>query len=280
MSQIDTAVPPVGARPASGHVQIEQVSVSFERRGKGDIQAVDNVSLDIKPGEFVCLVGPSGCGKSTLLNAVAALRTPTAGHITLDGKPVSYESGTMGYMFQGDTLLPWQSALDNVLLPMQARKLPVDRDRARGLLASVGLEGFEDSYPRQLSGGMRKRVQLARLRAQDPMVMLMDEPFGGLDAQTRLMIQEEFMEEWDRERKTTIFVTHDLSEAIGMADRIVLMSARPARIKHIYTVPFPRPRDMAGLTGTPAYSELFQELWESLKSDIGPLAEKARRSGL
>jgi NitT/TauT family transport system ATP-binding protein len=254
-----------GAVPS--RVEIDQVSVAFAQDGGGELAVVDEVSLAVDDGEFVCLIGPSGCGKSTLLNVIAGLRAPTSGAVAIGGRRVSGVDSRMGYMFQSDTLLPWATALENVLLPMQAKRGKPDIERAGHLLELMGLAGFERHYPRQLSGGMRKRVQLARLRAQDPDVMLMDEPFGGLDAQTRLMIQQEFLSDWDRARKTTVFVTHDLSEAIAMADRIILMSARPTHIRKIYEVPFARPRDIPRIMGTETYRDLFEELWDSLRDD-------------
>jgi NitT/TauT family transport system ATP-binding protein len=170
-------------------------------------------------------------------------------------------------MFQKDTLLPWATALDNICLPMDVKGAR-DWHKARALMQLVDLTGFEAHYPRQLSGGMRKRVQLARLLAQDPEVLLMDEPFGALDAQTRLIIQEEFLKIWERQRKTVLFVTHDLQEAIALSDKVVLISARPGRVKATYAVNLPRPRRVDEVMADPRFTALFQEIWASLKQEV------------
>jgi NitT/TauT family transport system ATP-binding protein len=245
----------------------QKVSVSGLSIAFGATRALDRVSLTVNDGEFVSIVGPSGCGKSTMLNVIAGLLDPAEGSTHVAGIDGNGAGSRIGYMFQKDTLLPWATALENVCLPMEVKGAR-DWHKARALMQLVDLTGFEAHYPRQLSGGMRKRVQLARLLAQDPEVLLMDEPFGALDAQTRLIIQEEFLKIWERQRKTVLFVTHDLQEAIALSDRVVLISARPGRIKATYTVDLPRPRHIESVLAHPRFMALFQEIWASLKQEV------------
>ncbi len=245
----------------------QKVSVSCLSIAFGATRALDRVSLTVNDGEFVSIVGPSGCGKSTMLNVIAGLLAPAEGSTHVAGIDGNGAGSRIGYMFQKDTLLPWATALENVCLPMDVKGAR-DWHKARALMQLVDLTGFEAHYPRQLSGGMRKRVQLARLLAQDPDVLLMDEPFGALDAQTRLIIQEEFLKIWERQRKTVLFVTHDLQEAIALSDRVVLISARPGRIKATYTVDLPRPRHIESVLAHPRFMALFQEIWASLKQEV------------
>jgi len=243
-------------------VTVSGLSIAF-----GPTRALDRVSLTVNDGEFVSIVGPSGCGKSTMLNVIAGLLAPSEGGTSVAGIEGNGAGSRIGYMFQKDTLLPWATALDNICLPMDVKGAR-DSRKARALIQLVDLTGFEAHYPRQLSGGMRKRVQLARLLAQDPEVLLMDEPFGALDAQTRLIIQEEFLKIWERQRKTVLFVTHDLQEAIALSDRVVLISARPGRVKATYAVNLPRPRLVDEVMAHPRFTALFQEIWASLKQEV------------
>jgi NitT/TauT family transport system ATP-binding protein len=243
-------------------VSVSGLSIAF-----GPTRALDRVSLTVGDGEFVSIVGPSGCGKSTMLNVIAGLLAPSEGGTSVAGLEGNGAGSRIGYMFQKDTLLPWATALDNICLPMDVKGAR-DWHKARALMQLVDLTGFEAHYPRQLSGGMRKRVQLARLLAQDPEVLLMDEPFGALDAQTRLIIQEEFLKIWERQRKTVLFVTHDLQEAIALSDRVVLISARPGRVKATYAVNLPRPRRVDEVMAHPRFTALFQEIWASLKQEV------------
>ncbi len=245
----------------------QKVSVSGLSIAFGATRALDRVSLTVNDGEFVSIVGPSGCGKSTMLNVIAGLLAPAEGSTHVAAIDGNGAGSRIGYMFQKDTLLPWATALENVCLPMDVKGAR-DWHKARALMQLVDLTGFEAHYPRQLSGGMRKRVQLARLLAQDPEVLLMDEPFGALDAQTRLIIQEKFLKIWERQRKTVLFVTHDLQEAIALSDRVVLISARPGRIKATYTVDLPRPRHIESVLAHPRFMALFQEIWASLKQEV------------
>jgi NitT/TauT family transport system ATP-binding protein len=226
-----------------GAIEIDKLHI---RLGEGSqaFDAVQDISLSIAPGEFVCVLGPSGCGKSTLLGALAGHWTPSRGSIHVDGAPVAGPHPDRGLVFQQHTLFPWKKVLDNVAfgLKMQGVGRSERRERARELLGLVGLAGFEDRYPVQLSGGMQQRVEIARVLINHPRVMLMDEPFGALDAQTRLKMQELLLDVWARVNTTIIFITHDIDEALFLADRILVMSPRPGRIIDEIRLDFPRPR--------------------------------------
>ena len=263
----------VAAKPIERHdavgVAVKNVSLIFSMQNGGEVTALQNMSLEVPAGQFVSLLGPSGCGKSTLLNMVAGLIKPTTGEVLIDGEPLTGPNRAAGYLFQEDTLLPWASALVNVLLPMEING-QVDRPKARRLLELVGLRGFEDRRPAELSGGMRKRVQFARLLAQDPRLILMDEPFGALDALTKLVIQREFLRIWEPSPKTVLFVTHDPAEAILLGDRILVFSARPGRVVSDYLVPIGRPRtDLPSLMKDDGYRDLHSQI-------VGQLLAKAK----
>jgi len=225
---------------SNGHVVIEHVSVEF----KGGVKAVNEATLDVKPGEFVCLLGPSGCGKSTLLNCVAGFVKPTVGSVKLDGALVTKPGSDRGMVFQQHSLFPWKTVKDNVAFgPLMANKGKFAADNvARTLLGMVGLSAYENSFPGVLSGGMKQRVGIARALANYPNVLLMDEPFGALDAQTRAMMQENLLQIWGEFGITVIFVTHDIDEAVFLADRIIVMSASPGRLIADIKVDLPRPR--------------------------------------
>jgi NitT/TauT family transport system ATP-binding protein len=226
-----------------GAIEIDQLRI---RLGEGSqaFDAVQDVSLSIAPGEFVCVLGPSGCGKSTLLGALAGHWTPSRGSIHVDGVPVAGPHPDRGLVFQQHTLFPWKKVLDNVAFGLKMQGIPrrERRERARELLGLVGLAGFEDRYPVQLSGGMQQRVEIARVLINHPRVMLMDEPFGALDAQTRLKMQELLLDVWARVNTTIVFITHDIDEALFLADRILVMSPRPGRIIDEIRLDFARPR--------------------------------------
>jgi NitT/TauT family transport system ATP-binding protein len=226
-----------------GAIDIDRLGI---RLGEGAqaFDAVQDVSLSIAPGEFVCVLGPSGCGKSTLLGALAGHWTPSRGSIRVDGAPVAGPHPDRGLVFQQHTLFPWKKVLDNVAFGLKMQGIPrrERRARARELLGLVGLDGFEDRYPIQLSGGMQQRVEIARVLINRPRVMLMDEPFGALDAQTRLKMQELLLDVWTRVNTTIIFITHDIDEALFLADRILVMSPRPGRIIDEIRLDFARPR--------------------------------------
>jgi NitT/TauT family transport system ATP-binding protein len=246
------ALPPLGPahlqkNPATnGHVVIDDVTVDF---GKGVI-AVKNASLDIKPGEFVCLLGPSGCGKSTLMNSVAGFVKPSSGTVTVDGVKVKKPGLDRGMVFQQHSLFPWKTVCDNVAFGPLMAKMGKTKARsiARTFIEMVGLGSYTDNYPGMLSGGMKQRVGIARALANYPNVLLMDEPFGALDAQTRAMMQENLLQIWGEFGITVIFVTHDIDEAVFLADRVVVMSASPGRLIADIKVDLPRPRDPSMIT--------------------------------
>lgn len=232
--------------------------------------ALQDINLDVQAGEFLSIVGPSGCGKSTLLNLIVGLLAPSAGEILHAGRRVQGINHAIGYVTQQDSLFPWRTLRRNILLPLELRREPRDawEARAAAFIKRVGLAGFEDHYPRELSGGMRQRANIIRTLIYNPDIILMDEPFGPLDAQTRLALQSQLLRLWQEERKTILFVTHDLSEAIALADRVVLMSARPGRIKSVNPVPVPRPRDIYHMHHAEGYRELYDKLWEELRGEV------------
>ena len=236
---------------------------------KGKTVALNGVSLDIKENEFICVVGPSGCGKSTLLNIIAGLLEPTSGAVYLDGKKIEGTGVERGVVFQGYALFPWRTVLKNVMFGLEMKRMPKDQAEkiAKKYIKAVGLEGFEHAYPKELSGGMRQRVAIARAYAADPEVLLLDEPFGALDAQTRVQLQSELLNTWEREKKTCFFITHDVDEAIILAQRVIIMSARPGRIKKIVDIDIPYPRTQATKTD-PRFLELKTEIWNEVYQEF------------
>jgi NitT/TauT family transport system ATP-binding protein len=260
-------------RTGSGGIKIEDLSI---RLGEGvqAFEAVQQISLSIAPGEFVCVLGPSGCGKSTLLGALAGHWKPSHGRIRVDDQPVAGPHPDRGLVFQQHTLFPWKKVLDNVAfgLKMKGVGRRERRARARELLDLVGLTGFEDRYPVQLSGGMQQRVEIARVLINHPRVMLMDEPFGALDAQTRLKMQELLLEVWARVKTTIVFITHDIDEALFLADRILVMSPRPGRIIDELRLDFERPRQPSLVT-SPHFTQLKRHCLALLhpQASIAPL---------
>jgi NitT/TauT family transport system ATP-binding protein len=256
-------------------IALRNVSKTF-RFGEAELTAVESFSLDIYEGEFVCLLGPSGSGKSTVLNMTAGLLGTSGGSITVDGKAVSLNNfpDKIGYVFQRDTTYPWRTVRQNIGLGLELQGVRKD-ERAKRIVKAVKaarLEGFEDAFPAMLSGGMRQRVSLMRTLVMEPEILLMDEPFGALDAHTKLEMQRLLLEIWERQRQTVIFVTHDLAEALTLADRIVLLSTRPGRFKQEFCVSFPRPRDAVRLRASHEYAELFSQIWNSLGEEIEKLA--------
>ncbi|MNK27814.1 Bicarbonate transport ATP-binding protein CmpD [compost metagenome] len=236
------------------------LSVSYQTR-RGSIDALSGVDLSVGEGEFVTLLGPSGCGKSTLLKLAAGLLAPTRGHIEVAGAPVDGPNRDIGVAFQKPTLLPWRTVLDNVLLPSQTAGERGDGAvrRARDLLDLVGLRDFADNYPRELSGGMQQRVGLARMLQRDPKLLLMDEPFAALDAMTREALTLELQRIWMRDRKSVLFITHSIPEAVMLSDRVLVMSARPGRVVEDFRVDIPRPRSVATLA-EPAFTAAAEHL--------------------
>jgi NitT/TauT family transport system ATP-binding protein len=252
-------------------IDVRGLSKTFQLAGTA-IEAVRDVSFSVRRGEFVALLGPSGSGKSTVLNMIATLVKPTSGQILIDGTPVVPGQATpnVGYVFQRDTLFPWRTVADNIGYGLQLAGVPVAerKDRIAACVAQAGLRGFENAYPSTLSGGMRQRAALMRTLVVEPQVLLMDEPFGALDTHTKIDMHDVLLRIWEREQQTVLFVTHDLGEALTLADRIILFSARPGRIKDIFEVDFARPRDAVKIRETPRYAELFQHVWHSLGEEF------------
>ncbi|WP_370628942.1 ABC transporter ATP-binding protein [Celeribacter sp. PS-C1] len=256
------------ARSAAPHTEAKPELVRFDAVSKsfGALQAVRDVSLSVREGEFLTLVGPSGCGKSTLLNMTAGLFAPTEGTVTYGGVPVEPYNQKVGYMTQSDHLLHWRTVARNIAVPLEIAKLSRGeiRDRVDELLDLVGLTGFGDHYPSELSGGMRKRCALARLLAYDPETLLFDEPFAALDAQLRLKMQMEIRRIVAQLNKTVLFVTHDLDEAVALADRCVVFSGRPGTISEVLDIPLPRERDLFSIRHNAQYVQLTARLWDEM----------------
>ena len=265
--------PPTPPAQTSGaeRIAVRNLSKSFQLAGTA-IEAVRDVSFSVRRGEFVALLGPSGSGKSTILNMIATLVKPSSGEILIDGKPVIAGKATpdVGYVFQRDTLFPWRSVADNIGYGLQLAGIPdaERKERVAACVAQAGLRGFEQAYPSALSGGMRQRAALMRTLVVEPQVLLMDEPFGALDTHTKIDMHEVLLRIWDREQQTVLFVTHDLGEALTLADRIILFSARPGQVKDMFEVDIARPRDAVKVRETPRYAELFQHIWHSLGEEF------------
>ncbi len=262
-------------RPAQGGVApavaLQDVSIAFRIGGSATYSAVERVALSVADGDFVAIVGPTGCGKSTLLNVAAGLLTPSAGGVEIYGAPLDGLNRQAGYLFQADALFPWKTALQNVAIGLETAGLSGNeaRRRAQAWLTRVGLAGFAERYPHMLSGGQRKRVGLAQVLIRNPKILLMDEPFGPLDAQTRQIMGNLLLDLWSADRKAVLFVTHDLEEAIALSDRVVIMSAGPAaRIIGDWTVPLPRPRDISEVRLDRAFHDLHREIWGVLKDEV------------
>jgi NitT/TauT family transport system ATP-binding protein len=262
-----------GQEPTAGGsaVALSEVTIAFKLAGGGSYEAVQRASLDVADGEFVAIVGPTGCGKSTLLNVTAGLFPPSSGRVGIYGAGLDGLNRQSGYLFQSEALFPWKTAIENVAIGLEIAGVAHQeaRERARGWLARVGLGNFGLRYPHMLSGGQRKRVGLAQVLIRDPKILLMDEPFGPLDAQTRQIMGNLLLELWSADRKAVLFVTHDLEEAIALSDRVVIMSAGPsARIIGDWRVPLARPRDIAEVKLEPAFHKLHREIWQMLKSEV------------
>jgi NitT/TauT family transport system ATP-binding protein len=256
---------------APSRIEVSGLGKTFQL-GTGTVEAVRDVSFNVRRGEFVALLGPSGCGKSTVLNMIATLIPPTSGSIKIDGRPIVTGKATtnVGYVFQRDTLFPWRTVADNIGYGLELAGVAASEraERVKTCIAQAGLVGFENAYPANLSGGMRQRVSLMRTLVVAPQTLLMDEPFGALDTHTKIDMHDVLLKIWDREQQTVVFVTHDLSEALTLADRIILMSARPGQIKEQFIIDFPRPRDAVKVRETTRYAELFQHVWHSLGEEF------------
>jgi NitT/TauT family transport system ATP-binding protein len=257
------------AKPAA--VALDDTTVAFRLADNRVYTAVEQARLRVEHGEFVAIVGPTGCGKSTLLNVAAGLLKPASGTVRIFDQPLTGLNRDAGYLFQADALFPWKTAIDNVAigLEIQGAPRPMALERAQGWLTAVGLGAFGNRYPHMLSGGQRKRVGLAQVLIRDPKILLMDEPFGPLDAQTRQIMGNLLLELWNADRKAVLFVTHDLEEAIALADRVVIMSAGPAaRIIGDWRVGLPRPRDISEIRLSDEFHVLHREIWSVLKDEV------------
>ena len=265
------AAPPVEqtaqTTPQSGCsalIGVRDLTRTFESPA-GTLNALENVTLDVRPGEFLAIVGPSGCGKTTLLRILAGLDNATAGMLETHGR---YPSNSL--IFQGRSVFPWMTVEDNITYGLKLTGVPRSERAARAteLLGMIGIERFRKSYPHQLSEGMRQRVAIARALAVDPDLLLMDEPFSALDEQTKLLLQDEVLDIWERTRKTIVFITHSIDEALVMADRVAVFTAQPGKIKAIVDVDFPRPRNFLAVRSDPRFAERFQCIWELLRDEV------------
>jgi NitT/TauT family transport system ATP-binding protein len=262
MNMADASVP-------GGHLVFDSVAKRFSARGE-IVTALESTSLSIEQGEFITLVGPSGCGKSTMLNIVSGLMLPSEGKVRLGSELITGIDKRVGYVTQQDNLMPWKTLRDNVAFPLELAGVPLSerREKADGWLEKVGLTGFGNAYPHELSGGMRQRGNIIRTLIYEPPVILMDEPFGPLDAQTRIVLQDLLLSIWEKQRSTVLFVTHDLGEAIALADRVMLMSARPGRIVRTDVVDIPRPRNIFEIHDDPRFRALYSDLWNELREQV------------
>ncbi|WP_368649878.1 ABC transporter ATP-binding protein [Brucella intermedia] len=252
-------------------IALKDVQISFKLADGGRFDAVAESNLEVAENEFVAIVGPTGCGKSTLLNAVAGLLVPASGTVEISGQRLQGLNRKAGYLFQQDALMPWKTVLDNVAIGLEITGTPKAqaREQAREWLARVGLASFGDRYPHMLSGGQRKRVGLAQVLIRNPKYLLMDEPFGPLDAQTRVIMGGLLLDLWSQDKKAVMFVTHDLEEAIALADRVVIMSAGPrARIMAEYKIPLARPREISEIRLDDKFHEIHREIWSALKEEV------------
>ncbi|MEU4209111.1 ABC transporter ATP-binding protein [Streptomyces sp. NPDC026206] len=269
---------PSGTFPA---IELRSASKVFRTPSGGEHTAVRDLDLTVAQGEFVAVVGPTGCGKSTTLTLVSGLEEPTEGEVLVGGEAVTGIRPEVGFVFQQDAVFPWRTVLSNVMAGPRFRGAPKAeaRERARDWLGRVGLAAFEDRYPHQLSGGMRKRVALAQTFVNDPAILLMDEPFSALDVQTRALMSDELLELWGggsresggkaaAERASVVFVTHDLEEAIALADKVVVMTAGPATVKKIFPIGLPRPRKVESVRLEPEFIEIYREIWSSLGEEV------------
>ncbi|TDR89052.1 ABC transporter ATP-binding protein [Enterovirga rhinocerotis] len=257
--------------PDQPAVSLDGVAITFALSGGKTYQAVRDIDLTVAPGEFVAIVGPTGCGKSTLLNAAAGLLVPSAGGVEIFGARLSGLNARAGYLFQADALMPWKTARDNVAVALEPKRVARAEAlrQADGWLARVGLKTFVSSYPHMLSGGQRKRVALAQMLIRNPEILLMDEPFGPLDAMTRQIMGNLLLDLWAGDRKAVMFVTHDLEEAIALSDRVVVMSAGPAAtIIGDFKVGLARPRDTAEIRLDPEFHRIHKDIWESLRAEV------------
>ncbi|PDT81964.1 ABC transporter ATP-binding protein [Sinorhizobium sp. BJ1] len=266
LAVVETAPPTDNPHQAKSMVSLDSVTMAF-----GAYVAVQDVNLKVSDGEFLAIVGPTGCGKSTILNAIAGLLKPASGTVSIDGQPVRGIQNDIGYLFQQDALLPWKTAIENVELGPMFKGVGAAERRELSMrwLAKVGLKGFEHRYPHQLSGGQRKRVQMAQALITGPKVILMDEPFSALDIHTRHLMQNELLRLWQEERRAVVMITHDLEEAIALGDRVVVLAAGPrSRVIDSFPVDLERPRDVAEIKLDPRFMDLYRNIWSSLRGEV------------
>ncbi len=251
-------------------IAVDNVTKRFRTPSGSFYTAVHDLSLTVTRGEFCAIVGPTGSGKSTTLSLISGLEPPSRGRVTVLGEPVTGVTRRAGYMFQTDAVFPWKNVLDNVAAGPIYRGVPRQeaRKQAREWVARVGLAGFEDRYPSQLSGGMRKRVALAQSLINEPEILLMDEPFSALDVQTRTLMENELLDLWSQTSASVVFVTHDLEEAISLADRVFVFTAAPATLKQTYRIDLPRPRNVTEIRFEPRFTRLYGQIWEDLRSEV------------
>jgi NitT/TauT family transport system ATP-binding protein len=262
-------------------IALQNVTKRFSTPTGQAYTALRDLTLDVAPGEFCAIVGPTGCGKSTTLGLVAGLERPSEGRVEIMGKPVQGIVPQVGYVFQSDAVFPWKSVLHNVVMGPLFRGDSKARafELARDWIARVGLSGFEDRYPHQLSGGMRKRVALAQTFINEPQILLMDEPFSALDVQTRTLMGNELLQLWSSASASVVFITHDLEEAIALADRVYVLTAGPATVKGVYTIDLPRPRNVAEIRFEPRFMQLYHEIWEDLRNEVMISYERNKKQG-
>ena len=247
---------------------VEHINVRFETPDDGPVIAVDDVSLDVAPGEFLSVIGPSGCGKSTLFNVIGGLLGGYEGRVSVAGETISGPHASIGMVFQEESTFPWRSVTDNVAFPLELIGMPKDKriQRARHFIKLVGLDGFENRYPGELSGGMRQRVSLARTLASEPKILLMDEPFAALDEQTRLLLGDKVLQIQQDLKQTTLLITHNITEAVQMSDRILVMTYRPGKVKRIVNIDLPRPRT-SEIVGSEAFGRHVAQIWADLREE-------------
>ena len=255
------------AEPADAILVVDDVSKRFDT-AEGPIVAVDHMSFTVAPGEFLAVIGPSGCGKSTLFNVIGGLVDSYEGRITVAGETVSGPHAAIGMVFQEESTFPWRSVIDNVAFPLEVDGMgkPERHDRARGFIKLVGLDGFENRYPSELSGGMRQRVSMARTLASQPKIMLMDEPFAALDEQTRLLLGDKVLAIQQQLRQTTLLITHNITEAVQLADRILVMTYRPGKLKRLVEINLPRPRT-SEIVSSEAFGRYVAQIWNDLREE-------------